>query len=108
MLATPPGTGGSIAVSTSAPATLDAARRDGKLTSPELDIAVWHLDGELSADDWEELAGYRSGRCQLNSPWTCTIPASLLIDFAVFVMRPAELTVRIRTLLYGMDATLES
>jgi len=67
-----------------------------------------HLDGDLSADDREELAGYRSGRCQLNSPWTCTIRASLLIDFVVFVLRPVELTVQNRTLPYGLGATLES
>jgi hypothetical protein len=41
-------------------AVLDAARRDEKLTGPERDITVSHLDGDLSADDQEELAGYRS------------------------------------------------
>lgn len=78
---------------------VDAARRGEK--QPERDITVSHLDGDLSADDREELAGYRSGRCQLNSPWTCTIRASLLIDFVVFVLRPVELTVQNRTLPYG-------
>jgi hypothetical protein len=86
---------------------LDAAKRDEKLTGPERDITVSHLDGDLSADR-EELAGYRSGRCQLNSAWTCTIRASLLIDFVVFVLRPVELTVQNRTLPYGHGATLES
>ena len=75
---------------------LDAARRDEKLTGPGRDITVSHLDGDLAADDREELAGYRSGRCQLNSPWTCTIRESLLIDFVVFVLRPVELTVHAR------------
>ena len=89
-------------------AVLDAARRDEKLTGPERDITVSHLDGDLSADEREELAGYRSGRCQPNSPWTCTIRASLLIDFVVFVLRPVELTVQNRTLPHGLGATLES
>ena len=89
-------------------AVLDAARRDGKLTGPERDITVSHLDGDLSADDREELGGYRSGRCQLNSPWSCTIRASLLSDFVVFVRRPVELTVQNRTLPYAIGATLES
>ncbi len=57
-----------IAVWTPARAVLDAARRDEKLTGPELDIAVWYPDGELSAEDREELVGYRSGRCQVNLP----------------------------------------
>ena len=58
-LATPPGSDGGVVVS--APVrgpVLDAARRDEKLTGPEPDRTVWHLDGDLSADDGEELAGY--------------------------------------------------
>jgi len=44
-------------------AVLDAARRGEKLAGPERGITVWHLDGERSADEREEPAGYRSGRC---------------------------------------------
>jgi hypothetical protein len=90
---TPPGSDGSIAVSTPRDAT-----KSSQVPSST----------SLSADDREELASYRSGRCQLKSSWIGTIRASLLIDFAVFIMRSVKPTVQHRTLPYGFDAILES
>jgi hypothetical protein len=87
---------------------LDAARRDEKLTGPERDIAVSHLDGDLSADN--------PGRTRRLSKWP--VPAELALELhdpgiitnLLRSLRSAtiELTVQNRTLPYGLGATLES
>ena len=51
-------------------AVLDAARRDEKLTGPERDIAVSHLDGDLSADN--------PGRTRRLPKWP--VPAELALE----------------------------
>ena len=109
VLATPPGSDGRIAVS--APvrgqcSTPRGATKSSRVPSATSRSRIWMVTCRPTTR--EELAGYRSGRCQLNSPWSCTIRSSLLIDFVVFVLRPVELTVQNRTLPYGLGATLES